>query len=56
MGDGKGHVIDKGKYVEIWKKENGEWKIYADIWNTSLPPAPAKKRILSAESPQFEFV
>lgn len=43
MGDGKGHVIDKGKYIEIWKKENGEWKICADIWNTSLPPAPAKK-------------
>lgn len=23
----------KGKYVIIWKKVNGEWKIYLDIWN-----------------------
>ncbi len=23
----------KGKYVVIWKKVNGEWKIYVDIWN-----------------------
>ena len=23
----------KGKYVIIWRKEGGEWKIYLDIWN-----------------------
>lgn len=23
----------KGKYVIVWKKEAGEWKIYLDIWN-----------------------
>ncbi len=23
----------KGKYVIVWKKINGEWKIYLDIWN-----------------------
>lgn len=23
----------KGKYVIVWKKVNGEWKIYLDIWN-----------------------
>ena len=22
-----------GKYVIVWKKENGSWKIYLDIWN-----------------------
>lgn len=22
-----------GKYVIVWKKENGNWKIYLDIWN-----------------------
>ena len=43
MGDGKGHVIDKGKYLAVWRKDKGEWKIYSDIWNTSLPPATAKK-------------
>ena len=23
----------KGKYVVIWKKEDGNWKMYLDIWN-----------------------
>ncbi|PWL38083.1 hypothetical protein DKG77_07265 [Flagellimonas aquimarina] len=23
----------KGKYVVIWKKEGGDWKMYIDIWN-----------------------
>lgn len=23
----------KGKYVIVWKKEEGDWKIYADAWN-----------------------
>src|SRR6266487_4079655 len=35
-------LLDKGKYVVIWKPENGEWKLYRDIWNTSMPPASAK--------------
>lgn len=24
----------KGKYVIVWRKEEGEWKIYLDIWNS----------------------
>ncbi|NAY92984.1 DUF4440 domain-containing protein [Muricauda sp. JGD-17] len=29
-----GSVVDwKGKYVVVWKKENGNWKMYLDIWN-----------------------
>jgi ketosteroid isomerase-like protein len=43
MGDGKGNTIDKGKYVEVWRKVDGDWKLYTDIWNTSLPPAASKK-------------
>lgn len=23
----------RGKYVVVWKKENGNWKMYLDIWN-----------------------
>ena len=26
-------VAWKGKYVIVWKKIEGEWKIYLDIWN-----------------------
>jgi ketosteroid isomerase-like protein len=23
----------KGKYVIVWRRENGEWKMHLDIWN-----------------------
>jgi len=32
-----GNVIDRGKYVVIWKQEGGQWKLHRDIWNSSLP-------------------
>lgn len=37
-----GQVMDQGKYVVIWKKEGGEWKLHRDIWTTSMP-APGNK-------------
>ena len=30
-----GTTIDAGKYIVVWKKEKGDWKLYRDIWNTS---------------------
>jgi ketosteroid isomerase-like protein len=42
-----GKSLDKGKYIEIWKDENGELKMFRDMWNTSTPmpaPAPEKKK------------
>lgn len=39
MKDAKGSLLDKGKYVVVWEKRNGEWKLYRDIGCTSLPPA-----------------
>ena len=31
-------MLDTGKYVVIWKKqEDGQWKLHRDIWNTSMP-------------------
>ena len=39
---GENDIIDKGKYINIWKKENGDWKIYSNIWNTSLPVVATK--------------
>lgn len=35
-------VWDKGKYIVVWKQENGSWKLHRDIWNSSMP-APAAK-------------
>ncbi|UCF90777.1 MAG: SgcJ/EcaC family oxidoreductase [Desulfobacterales bacterium] len=34
-GEG-GRVFDKGKYIVIWKREQGEWKLHRDIYNSSL--------------------
>jgi len=36
-----GQVADAGKYVVIWKREGGAWRLHRDIWNTSQP-APAR--------------
>jgi uncharacterized protein (TIGR02246 family) len=33
-----GQVLDRGKYIVIWKKEGGSWKLQRDIWNTSVAP------------------
>jgi uncharacterized protein (TIGR02246 family) len=35
LKDGK--VADRGKYIVIWKRENGQWRIHRDIWNTNMP-------------------
>jgi ketosteroid isomerase-like protein len=32
-----GTMNDSGKYVVVWKNEEGSWRLYLDIWNTSLP-------------------
>ena len=34
--DGKGGNVDKGKFIAIWKKEDGVWKLYREIWNTDM--------------------
>ena len=30
-------VSDNGKYVVVWKKVDGRWRIYRDIFNSDLP-------------------
>jgi ketosteroid isomerase-like protein len=38
-------MTDKGKYVEVWKKQaDGGWKCVADIFNSDLPPAASEKK------------
>jgi len=33
----RGYVLDKGKYIVIWKQEEGQWKLHRDIFNSSMP-------------------
>ncbi len=42
MAYGKDKTRESGKYLNVWKKEDGAWKIYSNIWNTNAPPAPVK--------------
>jgi ketosteroid isomerase-like protein len=35
---------EKGKYIVVWKEENGKWKMHRDIWNSDAPPPPAGKQ------------
>jgi ketosteroid isomerase-like protein len=41
LSGAQGEVMDRGKYVVIWKNQRGKWKLHRDIWNSSLP-APSK--------------
>lgn len=47
MNDASGKPVnDRGKYLEVWKKQaDGTWKAVADIFNSDLPlPAPPEKK------------
>ena len=30
------------KYIVVWKRENGAWKVLYDCWNTNKPEKPSK--------------
>jgi uncharacterized protein (TIGR02246 family) len=32
-------LVDHGKYIVVWKNDNGTWKLHLDIWTTSQPAA-----------------
>ncbi|MGC3945867.1 MAG: SgcJ/EcaC family oxidoreductase [Chryseolinea sp.] len=36
LGGQDGQSIDRGKYIVVWKKEKGDWRLDKDIWNTSV--------------------
>jgi ketosteroid isomerase-like protein len=37
MSFGADSIVDKGKYLNVWKQEDGKWKMFRNMWNTSLP-------------------
>ncbi len=40
MAFGPDSTIERGKYTNVWKQVDGDWKVYSNIWNTDAPPAP----------------
>jgi len=39
QGEG-GVSYEKGKYIVMWKEENGKWKMHRDLWNSDAAPQP----------------
>ncbi len=37
MIDENKKVVDRSKYMVIWKHRNGEWKLHRDMYNSSIP-------------------
>ena len=38
-----GMQVEKGKYIVLWKKEDGKWKLFRDCFNSDLPVSAPKK-------------
>ena len=38
----KNDAVSEEKYIVLWKKEDGKWKLFRDIFNSNLP-APTSK-------------
>jgi ketosteroid isomerase-like protein len=41
LKDKSGKEIDKGKYIVLWKMEDGQWKLFRDCFNSDNPPPPS---------------
>jgi len=37
MSTSNGIVEDIDKWITIYRKINGEWKVIVDIWNSDIP-------------------
>lgn len=37
-----GGSVEKGKYLVLWKKEDGQWKLHRDMSNSDLPLTKGK--------------
>lgn len=37
MIDENEKVVDRSKYMVIWKHRHGEWKLHRDMYNSSIP-------------------
>ncbi|TGE14742.1 YybH family protein [Hymenobacter elongatus] len=35
--DANRQQMDQGKYLVVWKEQQGQWRLHQDIWNTNMP-------------------
>ena len=38
LRDKVGKVLDHGKYIVIWRHQDGHWKLLRDMFSTNVPP------------------
>lgn len=42
MTYGKEGTVERGKYLNVWKFVDGQWKLHSNIWNANAPPATGR--------------
>jgi ketosteroid isomerase-like protein len=43
ISDKDGKVLDEGKSIEVYKMEDGKWKMLRDCYNSNMPAMPMTK-------------
>src|SRR5215469_16052093 len=38
LRDKAGKVLDRGKYIVIWRHDGSDWKLLRDMFSTNVPP------------------
>ncbi len=38
LRDKAGKVLDHGKYIVVWQRTDGKWKLLRDMFSTNVPP------------------
>jgi len=38
LRDKAGKLLDRGKYIVIWRKQDGQWKLLRDMFSTNVAP------------------
>jgi uncharacterized protein (TIGR02246 family) len=49
--DKSGATVDAGKYLTVFEKKDGKWRMIRDIWNSDTPPA-APAAATAAQAPR----
>jgi uncharacterized protein (TIGR02246 family) len=40
-----GATLDRGKYLVVWKRVGGRWKLHRDCWNSNEPARTGGQRV-----------
>jgi ketosteroid isomerase-like protein len=49
--DKAGATVDTGKYVTVYGRRDGKWRIIRDIWNSDAPPPAAPAPAAATATP-----